>query len=227
MPGRSRTDARERFVAEWLLAAVAIVLSAAVVIGSLFTRTSSQDVPPATDRPTAAPTTAAAPTSTVQAKPTTTNPARVVQVGFEAGLAGWRPIGAVRIQRNPGAHDGGWAARFDGTGRADQGMALPVILRCKPGKSYAASVWVRASRPGTLVEVNLLEYVGGRRFATDTVGTVLDAGDWQRVEVAHLVHRSGATLAFEVVLPRGSPRSSVLVDDLEVMIHKASFMSHG
>jgi hypothetical protein len=40
-------------------------------------------------------------------------------------------------------------------------MALAAVLRCKPGKSYAASVWVRANRPGTLVEVNLLEVVGG------------------------------------------------------------------
>jgi hypothetical protein len=106
-------------------------------------------------------------------------------------------------------------------------MALPAVLRCKLGKSYAASVWVRADRPGTLVEVNLLEVVGGRRYATDTVGAVLEGGGWQRVEVAHLAHRPGATLAVEVVLPRGSPRARVLVDELEVTVHKASFMSGG
>ena len=106
-------------------------------------------------------------------------------------------------------------------------MALPVVLRCKPGKTYAASVWVRTNRPGTLLEVNLLEIVAGRRYATDTVGAVLESGDWQRVEVAHLAHRPGTALAFEVVLPRGSPRASVLVDELEVTAHKASFMSNG
>jgi hypothetical protein len=106
-------------------------------------------------------------------------------------------------------------------------MALPAVLRCKPGKSYAVSVWVRADRPGTLVEVNLLEVVGGRPYATDSVGAVLEAGDWQRVEVTHLGHRPGASLAVEVVLPRGSPRASILVDELEVTVHKASFMSGG
>jgi hypothetical protein len=106
-------------------------------------------------------------------------------------------------------------------------MALPAALRCKPGKTYAATVWVRASRPGTLVEVNLVEVVGGRRYATDTVGAVLEGGGWRRVEVVHLVHRPGASLAVEVVLPRGSPRASVLVDELEVTVHKASFMSGG
>jgi len=203
------------------------VLTAGVVVSSMFTRPSSHQAPSATDRPAAAPGTAAAPTSTVPVKPRTSNPASVVQVGFEADLAGWRPIGAARIQRDPGARRGRWAARFTGSGPADQGMALPVVLRCKPGKTYAASVWVRTNRPGTLLEVNLLEIVAGRRYATDTVGAVLESGDWQRVEVAHLAHRPGTALAFEVVLPRGSPRASVLVDELEVTAHKASFMSNG
>ena len=217
--------AREHYVAEWILAAVAMVLTAAVVVSSMFSRPSSHEAPSATDRPAAAPSTAAAPTSTVQATPTTSNPAGKVQLEFEAGLAGWRPIGAARIQRDPQARQGQWAARFTGSGPGDQGMALPAVLRCKPGKSYAASVWVRADRPGTLVEVNLLEVVGGRRYATDSVGAVLESRDWQRVEVTHLAHRPRATLAFEVVLPRGSPRASVLVDELEVTVHKASFMS--
>lgn len=59
-----------------------------------------------------------------------------MQVGFEIGLAGWRPIGAARIQRDPLAREGRWVARFNGTGVADQGMALPAVLRCKLGKSY-------------------------------------------------------------------------------------------
>jgi hypothetical protein len=220
-------DAREHYVAEWILAAVAIVLTAAVVVSSMFTRPGSHEAPSTTDRPAAAPSTAAVPTSTVQAKPTTGNPASMVQVGFEVGLAGWRPIGPARIQRDPKPRRGRWAARFTGSGPADQGMALPAVLRCQPGKSYAAAVWVRADRPGTLVEVNLLEVVGGRRYATDSVGAVLEGGGWQRVEVTHLGHRPGATLAVEVVLPRGSPRASVLVDELDVTAHKASFMSSG
>jgi hypothetical protein len=220
-------DAREHFVAEWILAAVAIVLTAGVVVSSMFTRPSSQEAPSATDPPAAAPSTAAAPTSTVPVTPRPSNPASGVEVGFEADLAGWRPIGAARIQRDPQARQGRWAARFTGSGSADQGMALPAVLRCKKGRTYAASVWVRADRPGTLVEVNLLEVVGGRPYATDSVGAVLEAGGWQRVEVAHLAHRPGATLAVEVVLPRGSPRASILVDELEVTVHKASFMSGG
>jgi hypothetical protein len=106
--------AREHYVAEWILAAVAIVLTAAVLVGSMFSGLNSQQSPPATDRPAATPSTAAAPTTTVQAKPTTSNPASMVRVGFEAGLAGWRPIGAARIQRDPRARHGQWAARLNG-----------------------------------------------------------------------------------------------------------------
>jgi Carbohydrate binding domain len=219
--------ARDHFVAEWVLAAVAIVLTAGVVVGSMFSRPSSQQGPPVTDPPAAAPSTAAAPTSTVPAKPTTTKPASRVRVGFEAGLAGWRPIGAATIQRDPRARHGQWAAQFHGIGTTDRGIALPRVLRCKPGKTYAASVWVRANRPGTLLEVNLLEMVGGRRYATDSAGAVLKPGHWQRVEVVHLAHRPNASLTFEVVLPRGSSGASVLVDELEVTTHKASFMSSG
>ena len=212
--------AREHYVAEWILAAVAMLLTAAVVVSSMLGRSSSHEASSAPAKP-------AAPTSTVQATPTTGNPAGTVQIGFEGGLAGWRPIGAARIQRDPQAQHGQWAARLTGSGPGDQGMALPAALRCTPGRTYAASVWVRADRPGTLVEVNLLEVVAGRRYATDTVGAVLEGGDWQRVEVTHQAHRPGATLAFEVVLPRGSPPASVLVDELEVTVHKASFMSNG
>jgi hypothetical protein len=99
-------------------------------------------------------------------------------------------------------------------------MALTEVLRCTPGRTYAAAVWLRASRPGTLVQVTLLEVADGRRLAADTIGAVLQLGRWQRVEVTHQAHRPGATLAFEVVLPRGSPRATVLVDDLELVAHR-------
>jgi hypothetical protein len=46
--------AREQFVAEWLLAAVAVVLTAAVVIGSMFSQTNAPQAPPDTAPSTAA-----------------------------------------------------------------------------------------------------------------------------------------------------------------------------
>jgi hypothetical protein len=212
---RSITDARERAAAEWVLAGVAIVLTAAVVIGSMFQRPGSPEPGPA-----AAPTTAPAP-------PSATAGNLVADPGFEAGLAGWLAVGGARVERTGPARAGRWAGRFTATGRRDQGMALVQVLRCTPGRAYAAAAWVMASRPGTVVQVTLLEVAGGRRLAADTVGAVLQAGRWQRVEVAHDAHRAGAALALELVLPRGSPPASVMVDDLEVAAHQAPFMSSG
>jgi hypothetical protein len=85
-----------------------------------------------------------------------------------------------------------------------------------PGRIYAASLLVRASRPGTLLEVTLLETAAGRRVAEDSIGAVLTDTGWRRVEIAHEAHRPGTALAVEVVLPRGSPRATVLVGDLAV-----------
>jgi hypothetical protein len=106
--------------------------------------------------------------------------------------------------------------RFTATGPGVQGIALPGLGRCVPGRTYAATLLVRASRPGTLLMVTLLEVAGGRQVAGDTVGAVLEDPNWRRIEVAHEAHLPGTALALRVVLPRGSPRATVLVGDLTV-----------
>jgi hypothetical protein len=188
---RSRTDAREHLVAEWLLAAVAIVLTAAVLIGQMVGRPGpSEPGPPATG-------------------PRATGP------GTTGRPAPWLAIGGARVERTAtGA--GSWAGGFTPTGPGDQGMAAAEVAWCAPGRIYAASLRVRSTQPGTVVQVTLLEVTGGRRGAADTIGAVLPDRGWRRVEVAHEGQRPGAALAVEVVLPRGSPRATVLVDDLEV-----------
>jgi hypothetical protein len=184
---RTSTDAREHLVAEWLLAAVAIVLTTVVVVGQMVGRPG----PPAASHPPAA-------SGPPAAGPQATTPP-----------AAWLPIGGARVERTV-------PVGFTASGQGDQGMALAKLARCTPGRIYAATLRVRTSRPGTLVEVTLLEAVDGRRVAEDTIGAMLPDQAWQRVEVAHEAHLPGTALAVEVVLPRGSPRATVLVDDLEV-----------
>jgi hypothetical protein len=189
---RSRTDAREHLVAEWLLAAVAIVLTIAVLVGQMLGRADA----PAPDPPAAAPPSEA--TGPGATRPGTTGPA-----------AAWTSVGGARVERTV-------PAGFTPTGPGDQGMAVAGVAGCTPGRVYAATLRVRASQPGTLVQVTLLEVDGGRRFAGDTTGAVLPDRGWRQVEVAHEGQRPGTALAVEVVLPRGSPRATVLVDDLRV-----------
>ena len=178
---RSRTDAREHLAAEWLLAAVAIVLTIAVLVGQML----GEPGTPAPDPPAAAP------------PPETTRP------------AAWTSVGGARVERTV-------PAGFTPTGPGDQGMAAAGMAGCTPGRVYAATLRVRSSQPGTLVQVTLLEVAGGRRFAADTIGALLPDRGWRRVEVAHEAQRPGTGLAVEVVLPRGSPRATVMVDDLRV-----------
>jgi hypothetical protein len=194
--GRSRTDAREHLATEWLLAAVAIVLTAAVLVSQMVghgDRSSPGRAPPATTR---LPASAAPPVAT-------------------PAPAGWRAIGGARVER-AAAGPGQAQAGFSGSGQADQGMALATARRCVLGRTYAATVRLRASRPATLVMVTLLELAGGRRGASDTAGAVLAGGGWQAVEVVHEGQRPGAGLAVEVIIPRGSPPATVQVAGLEM-----------
>jgi len=193
---RPGTDAREHQVAEWLLATVAIVLTMVVLVGQMVGR-------PDPPGPGAAPDPRAPPAATGQ--PAADPPS-----------AGWLALGGARVEGAEPAGAGRRPGRFTASGPGDQGIALPGLLRCVPGRIYAATLLVRASRPGTLLQVSLLEVAGGRRVAFDTIGAVLTDPGWRRVEVAHEAHRPGTALAVEVVLPRGSPRATVQIGDLEV-----------
>ena len=190
-------------MAEWLLAAVAIVLTTVVVVSQMVGHGDRGDrggAPPATTRPPAgAPPTAAPPVAT-------------------PAPGGWRAIGGARVeQAAPGP--GQAQAGFTASGQSDQGMALATPRRCVLGRVYAATVRLRASRPATLVMVTLLELAGDRRGASDTAGAVLGGNGWQAVEVVHEGQRPGAGLAVEVVIPRGSPPATVQVAGLEVTGH--------
>ena len=145
-----------------------------------------------------------------------TSPGGAGQPAADPPSAGWLALGGARVEGAEPAGAGRRPGRFTASGPGDQGIALPGLLRCVPGRMYAATLLVRASRPGTLLQVSLVEVAGGRRVAFDTIGAVLIDARWLRVEVAHEAHRPGTALAVEVVLPRGSPRATVQVGDLEV-----------
>jgi hypothetical protein len=204
---RSGTGAREHQVAEWLLAAVAIALTMVVLIAQMVGRPDRPDTQADTGPPVGA-----SPAN----GPPVTSPGGAGQPAADPPSAGWLALGGARVEGAEPAGAGRRPGRFTASGPGDQGIALPGLLRCVPGRMYAATLLVRASRPGTLLQVSLLEVAGGRRVAFDTIGAVLNDARWLRVEVAHEAHRPGTALAVEVVLPRGSPRATVQVGDLEV-----------
>jgi hypothetical protein len=183
-----------------VLAAVAIVLTLVILVGQMV----GGSDPPAPG---------AAPEAT---RPPDTSAGATGQPAANPPSAGWLALGGARVEAAEPAGAGRRPGRFTATGAGDQGIALGGLLRCVPGRTYAATLLVRASKPGTLLQVTLLETAAGRRVAADSIGAVLSNAGWRRVEIAHEAHKPGTALAVEVVLPRGSPRATVVVGDLGV-----------
>ena len=220
-PSGARPRARDHLLAESILALVAIAITTVILIGSLLDRPESSAarlpnlLPPAPTTTRAAAATTPSPASTRPA-PEPDDGNLLADPGFEAGLAGWRPVGGAGLERVGDGHQGDWGLRLTRGSSQQPGLLHPQVTRLKKDGRYEAAVWFRASRPGVEVEVNLFELRGGRRFAVDTVGAVARGGSWQQLDVSHDAHRPGASLAVEILAPTMPSGASLLVDDLAV-----------
>jgi hypothetical protein len=166
---------------------------------------------------TPAPTTAA--TTTPSPREPTAASERgglLADAGFEAGLSPWRPLGGAQLERTAPGRTGRWAAHIIASQGAAPGMAVADLATSSTRSVYAGQLWVKGSRPGMMVEVSLLEVASGSRLATDTVGVVLTDTLWRRIEVTHVAHREGATLAIELVAPRLRGPDRLLIDDVRI-----------
>ena len=217
-PVRVHSRARDHLLVESILAMVAIVITTAIVIGALLDRQESSAARLPNLLPPAPTTTRVAPAASNPATAASSPAARggpLANPGFEAGLEGWRSLGGADLERVGGAREGDWAAQLSRGSARSPGLSLADILRVQTIHVYHGTVWVRASQPGTTVQVNLFEMAGGKRFAVDTVGAVVGTS-WERLEVAHEGHRAGATLAVEILAPDLPGGARLLVDDLGI-----------
>ena len=218
-PDRARARPREHLLVESILAVVAIGLTTAILIGSLLERPESSAarlpnlLPPAPTTTRAAATT---PSPATTAAPTPTDGNLLADAGFEAGLAGWDAVGLAGLERVEEGRQGAWALRLTRGSSRQPGALHAEVARLQSDRRYEATAWVRASRPGVEVQVNLFELRGGRRYSVDTVGAVARAGEWQRLDVSHDTHRPGTTLAVEILAPTLTSGTSLLVDDLAI-----------
>jgi hypothetical protein len=219
-PERTRPKPREHLLVEAILALVAIGITTVILIGSLLDRPESSAARLPNLLPPAPTTTSAAATVPT---PTSTRPATapddgnlLADPGFEAGLAGWRPVGRAHLERVSEGRAGGFGLRLTRGSSHGPGLVHPQVTKLKAGRRYEATVWFQASRPGVEVQVNLFELRRGQRFAVDTVGAVARRGTWQQLDVSHDAHRPGAALAVEILAPTMPSGTSLLVDDLAV-----------
>jgi hypothetical protein len=130
------------------------------------------------------------------------------------------------VERVGEGRRGDWGLRLTRGSSRSPGVLHAEVASLKADRRYEASAWVRASRPGVEVQVNLFELRGGKRFAVDTVGAVAEAGQWQRLDVSHDSHRPGATLAVEILAPTLRHGTTLLVDDLTVRASSSSMKTH-
>jgi hypothetical protein len=217
-PVRVHSRARDHLLVESILAMVAIVITTAIVIGALLDKQQSSAARLPNLLPPAPTTTRVAPAASNPATAANGPAAKggpLANPGFEAGLEGWRSLGGAGLERVGGARKGDWAAQLSRGSARWPGLSLADILKVQTVHVYHGTVWVRASQPGTTVQVNLFEVAGGKRFAVDTVGAVVGTS-WQRLEVMHEGHRAGATLAVEILAPDLPGGARLLVDDLGI-----------
>ena len=225
-----RPRARDHLLVEAILALVAIGITTVILIGSMLDRPESSAarlpnlLPPA---PTTTRAAATVPSPASRPAPAPDDGNLLTDAGFEGGLAPWRAVGRSGLQRVVDGRQGSWALRLTRGQSRRPGVVHPTVAILEKGKRYDATAWVRASRPGVEVQVNLLELRDGKRFAVDTVGAVVTrAGEWQRLEVSHDAHRPGATLAVEILAPTLTGGSSLLVDDLAIRATSSSMSIH-
>ena len=228
-PPRARGRARDHLLLEAILALVAIGITTVILIGSMLDRPESSAARLPNLLPPAPTTTRAAatvpdPTSRPAAPPDDGN--LLSDAGFEVGLAPWRAVDGTGLERVDDGRQGGWALRLTRGRSSSPGVLHPEVTTLEKGRRYEATAWVRASRPGVEVQVNLLELRRGRRFAVDTVGAFTRAGEWQRLEVSHDAHRPGATLAVEILAPTLTGGTTLLVDDLAIRATSSSMSIH-
>ena len=228
-PQRARSRARDHLLVESILALMAIGLTTAILIGSLVERPESSAARLPNLLPPAPTTTRAAATTP---SPSSSRPAPgqngnlLADPGFETGLDGWSAVGKAGLEQVEEGRSGDWSLRMTRGSSRWPGALHTEVVSLKADKRYEASVWVKASKPGIEVQVNLFELRGGKRFAVDTVGAIVQAGEWQRLDVSHDTHRPGTTLALELLAPTLASGTGLLVDDLAVRATSASMSIH-
>jgi Carbohydrate binding domain len=240
----SARSPRERGAVIGQLSLIAITIVIGGLLAMAVTRhgepaaTQTPVAPGAESRPTSPPPTAGTPaTAPAASAPAGGSPASsgtpavgggntsnnlLANPGFEEGLDGWSAIGGAKLDLADESREGSLALNLTAGGGRAPGVSARHVTESEAHRSYTASAWVRATRPGTTAELNLVEYVGQRRLSTDTSGAVLPGGGWQRLEVTHVTHQPGSELAVEVVVPDLAQRAGVALDDLQVRLGSSS-----
>lgn len=139
--------------------------------------------------------------------------------GFEGALGGIRAERGTRLEVVAGGAGSAYAARLSSAAASGGNAGLLADQVTRPpgqGARYSATAEVRASRPGQVVQIQLIESVGGRRVSADPQLLRLHDTQWREIGVQHEISSSGSVLGVEVTFGNVGHGQYVWVDDLKV-----------
>jgi hypothetical protein len=218
---RTRSPARHHLLAESIIALAAVGLTAAVVLGSVLGGPESSAARLPNPLPVAPTTTRAAGTVPSSAADAAGQgaAAMLADAGFDATLAAWRPVGGAGLERAAEGRGATQVLRLTPGASPWPGLLHERVAKVAADRRYEVTVWLRASRPGIEVRLNLYELREGQRFAVDTAGEVAAPG-WRRARLTYQARYNAqqpdAVLAVEVLAPGLVEGTALLVDDLAV-----------
>jgi hypothetical protein len=214
-PSQRRPGLVRSLLAAALLVTVVLAVGAVVVLGSL----DRLKHPPKEGAAGGSSGSAGSPGAAMV--PTTTTRPLLRAGSFEGGV-----LGLVRAERGTrlelvvgGAAGSAHSARLSNSGPPTGSAGLLVDQVTRPpaaGCRYAARAVVKASRPGQVVQIQLVESVHGRRVSADPQMVRLDNTEWREISAQHEVSSNGSVLGVEVTFYGLDRGDFVWVDDLTV-----------
>jgi hypothetical protein len=214
-PSQRRPGLVRSVLSAALLVVVVLAVGVVVVLGSI---DRLKHPPPSEARPAVgSPGSSHLATGSV----TTSNPQALLSEGnFEATLGGIRGERGTRLEVVAVGANSAHSARLSLLGApAGQAGLLADRVTKTPGRGarYSATAVVKASRPGQVVQIQLVETVRGRLVSFDPYLVQLRDTQWRAIFVQHEVTNSDSVLGVEVTFSNLRAGQYVWVDDLKVV----------
>lgn len=141
---------------------------------------------------------------------------------FEASVGPWGPVGGSTLTQIAEPHDGAFALQVVGPESAGEfGINdKPNLVASTPdsNRTYRFSAWVRSPVPGFLFQLRAREYANRIRIQTAVSPWIATTDQWHEVSSRVTSLAAGSTIDFQIICLGTGPRSTLLVDDVEVAL---------
>jgi hypothetical protein len=214
-PSQRRPGLVRSVLSAGLLMVVVLAVGAVVIFSSI---DRLKHPPPAGDA-------VGSPGST-QVQPQTAQPGEATRASllregsFEAGMGAVRRQKGTRAELIAGVGAGSaHSVRLSNAGQPVGSAGLLADRVAKPprmGSVYVGTVQVKATRPGKLIQLRLIESFAGQRVSATAGSIVVKDTGWHQVGAEYVIKTEGAVLGVEVTIKGLDPGEFVWVDNLTI-----------